>query len=33
MVSPDGDFVIGFGRDETGERQLLVLEPTGEKET
>ena len=32
MVSPDGDFVIGFGRDETGERQLLVLEPTGEKE-
>ena len=33
MVSPDGDFVIGFGRDETGQRQLLVLEPTGEKET
>ena len=32
MVSTDGDFVIGFGRDETGERQLLVLEPTGEKE-
>ena len=32
MVSSDGDFVIGFGRDETGERQLLVLEPTGEKE-
>ena len=32
MVSPDGDFVIGFGRDETGQRQLLVLEPTGEKE-
>jgi murein DD-endopeptidase MepM/ murein hydrolase activator NlpD len=32
MVSADGNFVIGFGRDETGERQLLVLEPTGEKE-
>jgi murein DD-endopeptidase MepM/ murein hydrolase activator NlpD len=32
MVSPDGKFVIGFGRDETGERKLLVLEPTGEKE-
>jgi len=32
MVSSGGDFVIGFGRDETGERQLLVLEPTGEKE-
>ena len=32
MVSPEGDFVIGFGRDETGERQLLVREPTGEKE-
>ena len=32
MVSPQGDFVIGFGRDETGERQLLVLEATGEKE-
>jgi murein DD-endopeptidase MepM/ murein hydrolase activator NlpD len=32
MVSPDGDFVIGFGRDETGERTLLVTQPTGEKE-
>ena len=33
MVSPNGEFVIGFGRDETGERTLRVLEPTGEKET
>jgi murein DD-endopeptidase MepM/ murein hydrolase activator NlpD len=32
MVSPDGSFVIGFGRDETGERELIVLEPNGEKE-
>jgi murein DD-endopeptidase MepM/ murein hydrolase activator NlpD len=32
MVSPEGDFVIGFGRDETGERNLLVREPTGEKD-
>ena len=33
MVSADGNFVIGFGRDETGERKLMVLVPTGEKET
>jgi murein DD-endopeptidase MepM/ murein hydrolase activator NlpD len=33
MVSPDGDFVIGFGRDETGERILLINQPTGEKES
>ena len=32
MVSPEGDFVIGFGRDETGERNLLVREPSGEEE-
>jgi murein DD-endopeptidase MepM/ murein hydrolase activator NlpD len=32
MVSADGNFVIGFGRDETGERKLMVLEPAGEKE-
>ena len=27
MVSTDGAFVIGFGRDETGERRLSVTEP------
>jgi murein DD-endopeptidase MepM/ murein hydrolase activator NlpD len=32
MVSPDGRFVIGFGRDETGERQLRVTEPGGQEE-
>jgi murein DD-endopeptidase MepM/ murein hydrolase activator NlpD len=32
MTSPDGRFVIGFGRDETGERTLLVRSPTGESE-
>jgi murein DD-endopeptidase MepM/ murein hydrolase activator NlpD len=29
MVSADGRFVIGFDRDETGERTLLVREPDG----
>jgi murein DD-endopeptidase MepM/ murein hydrolase activator NlpD len=33
MVSPDGDFVIGFGRDETGDRTLLIIQPTGEKDS
>ena len=32
MVSPDGDFVIGFGRDETGQRNLIIHQPTGEKD-
>lgn len=32
MVSPQGNFVIGFGRDETGERQLTVSRPDAEKE-
>jgi len=27
MISPDGRFVIGFGRDETGQRKLRVSEP------
>ncbi|MBT8064344.1 MAG: M23 family metallopeptidase [Gammaproteobacteria bacterium] len=27
MVSDEGDFVIGFGRDESGERTLLIREP------
>jgi hypothetical protein len=27
MVSEQGDFVIGFGRDESGERTLLIREP------
>ncbi|MEE4217970.1 MAG: M23 family metallopeptidase [Xanthomonadales bacterium] len=30
MVSPAGDFVLGFGRDETGEKTLTVQEPGGE---
>ncbi|HEY5775572.1 MAG TPA: M23 family metallopeptidase [Xanthomonadales bacterium] len=30
-VSADGQFVIGFGRDETGERELLVTSPGGEQ--
>lgn len=30
-VSPDGHFVIGFGRDETGTRQLQVISPEGVK--
>jgi murein DD-endopeptidase MepM/ murein hydrolase activator NlpD len=29
MVSADGRFVIGFGRDETGQRHLQVLGPGG----
>jgi murein DD-endopeptidase MepM/ murein hydrolase activator NlpD len=32
MVSRDGDFVIGFGRDESGERELLIKTPTGREE-
>ena len=33
MVSGDGRFVIGFGRDETGQRSLLVTEPGGKTES
>jgi murein DD-endopeptidase MepM/ murein hydrolase activator NlpD len=33
MVSADGRFVIGFGRDESGTRQLHVQEPGGEVQT
>jgi murein DD-endopeptidase MepM/ murein hydrolase activator NlpD len=33
MVSADGRFVIGFDRDETGERTLRVREPDGTEET
>lgn len=33
MVSPAGDFVIGFGRDETGERLLVITGPDGQSET
>jgi murein DD-endopeptidase MepM/ murein hydrolase activator NlpD len=33
MVSSDGRFVIGFGRDETGQRKLKVTEPTGGTES
>ena len=33
MVSDAGDFVIGFGRDETGERRLEVRGPGGDAET
>ena len=29
-VSPAGQFVIGFGRDETGEREVRVISPDGE---
>ena len=32
MVSSDGYFVIGFGRDETGERKLTIHTPGGEDE-
>lgn len=32
MVSPAGDFVIGFDRDETGDRHLRVTLPQGETE-
>lgn len=31
MVSPDGHFVLGFGRDETAERLLEVTKPDGER--
>jgi hypothetical protein len=33
MVTPEGDFVIGFGRDETGERTLVIHEPSAEAKT
>jgi murein DD-endopeptidase MepM/ murein hydrolase activator NlpD len=33
MVSADGRFVIGFDRDETGERTLRVREPDGTEKT
>lgn len=33
LVSGEGRFVIGFGRDETGERRLTVREPGGAVET
>jgi murein DD-endopeptidase MepM/ murein hydrolase activator NlpD len=33
MVSAEGRFVIGFGRDETGSRNLQVKEPTGGTES
>ena len=33
MVSPDGHFVIGFGRDETGVRKLEIAAPGTAKET
>ena len=29
-ISPNGQFVIGFGRDETGERAVRVISPGGE---
>jgi len=32
MVAENGEFVIGFGRDETGERVLSILGPEGESE-
>ncbi|MEJ8567604.1 M23 family metallopeptidase [Elongatibacter sediminis] len=32
MVSGDGRFVLGFGRDETGTRTLSVIEPGEEKQ-
>ena len=32
MVSIDGNFVIGFGRDETGERTLRIRNPDGTDE-
>ena len=31
MVSPQGHFVIGFGRDESGERTLAISLPSGER--
>jgi murein DD-endopeptidase MepM/ murein hydrolase activator NlpD len=33
IVSPDGRFVIGFDRDETGERRLVVRDPEGNEES
>jgi len=33
MVSPDGRFVIGFGRDETGQRLLRVEAPAAQTES
>jgi len=30
-VSPDGWFVVGFGRDETGTRELRIVAPGGEE--
>lgn len=33
MVSSEGRFVIGFGRDETGSRELVVRHGSGESET
>lgn len=33
MVSPEGRFVIGFDRDETGERRLRVRAPDGNEQT
>jgi len=33
LVSADGRFVIGFGRDETGEKELRIREPSGEEES
>jgi len=30
-ISPGGQFVIGFGRDETGVRELQVISPDGER--
>ena len=32
MVSASGDFVIGFGRDETGERTLVIRAASGQEE-
>ncbi len=32
MVSPDGRFVIGFGRDEKGPKTLTVTAPDGERQ-
>jgi murein DD-endopeptidase MepM/ murein hydrolase activator NlpD len=32
LVSPEGEFVIGFGRDETGERKLRVQQADGTEE-
>ena len=33
MVSDDGRFVVGFGRDETGIRTLRIMAPSGSEET